>query len=91
MHFTAKSVDAVKHRCQSLVISCYEGGKLSPSADAINTASAHYLEQLIKRELFQAKAGQTLLLLNPQGLAAERLVLVGLGAQAKDGSIGSAD
>lgn len=87
MHFTAKSVDAVKHRCQSLVISCYEGGKLSPSADAINTASAHYLEQLIKRELFQAKAGQTLLLLNPQGLAAERLVLVGLGAQAKDGSV----
>lgn len=90
MHYTAKVVDAVKQRSQCLVVACYENGKLSPTAAAINQADAQHLATLITREQFQAKAGQSLLLLNPQGIAAERLLVLGFGATGKDGSI-SAD
>src|SRR5690606_11184045 len=87
MQYTAKVVDVIKQRSQCLIVACYEGGKLSPSASAISSADARNLEQLLKREDFQGKAGQTLLLLNPRGIAAERLLLVGLGSQAEDGSV----
>ena len=50
MHYTAKVIDAVKQRSHCLVIACYENGKLSPSAAAINQADAQQLELLIKRE-----------------------------------------
>lgn len=90
MHYTAKVIDAIKQRSQCLVIACYENGKLSPSAAAINQADAQQLEQLIKREQFQGKAGQGLMHLNPQGIAAERLLVLGCGAKNKDGHV-SAD
>jgi len=87
MQYTAKVVDVIKQRSQCLIVACYEGGALSPSASAISAADARNLEQLLKRENFQGKAGQTLLLLNTQGIAAERLLLVGLGPQMQDGSV----
>lgn len=87
MHYTAKVVDAVKQRSQCLIVACYDGGKLSPSANAVNSADGQQLEQLIKREAFGGKAGQTLLLLNPHGIAAERLLVLGFGSQTKDGAI----
>lgn len=90
MHYTAKVVDAIKQRSQCLVIACYENGKLSPTAAAIDQADAHQLETLIKREQFQGKVGQSLLLLNPQGIAAERLLVLGFGSTTKNGSV-SAD
>ncbi len=89
IQFSAKVIDPVKQATQCLVIACYEGVKLSPSASAVNAADAHQLETLLKREGFQGKAGQSLLLLNPQGIAAERLLVLGFGT-AKDGNV-SAD
>lgn len=87
MHYTAKVIDAIKQRSHCLVIACYENGKLSPSAAAINQADAQQLELLIKREKFQGKAGQGLMLLNPQGIAADRLLILGCGAKNKDGQV----
>ena len=89
MHITAKILDAVKQSTQCLVVACFEGGKLSAAANAINAADAKQLEALLKREKFDGKAGQSLLLLNPQGIAAERLLIVGLGAHDKQGNISS--
>ena len=89
IQFTTKTIDPIKHTTQCLVIGSYEGVKLTASASAVNTADAHQLEALLKREGFQGKAGQSLLLLNPQGIAAERLLVLGLGA-IKDGHV-SAD
>lgn len=89
IQFTAKTIEPIKYATQCLVVASFEGGKLSPSASAISTADAHQLEALLKREGFQGKAGQSLLLLNPHGIAAERLLVLGFGA-TKDGNV-SAD
>lgn len=89
IQFSAKVVEPVKQTTQCLVVGSYEGIKLAPAASAVNVADAHQLDALLKREGFQGKAGQSLLLLNPQGIAAERLLVLGFGA-TKDGHV-SAD
>jgi leucyl aminopeptidase len=89
MQITAKILDAVKHPSQCLVVACFEGGKLSAAASAINAADAQHLETLLKREKFDGKAGQALLLLNPQAIAAERLLVIGFGALDKHTSVSS--
>src|SRR6478736_3375041 len=90
MQITAKILDAAKHSTQCLVVASFENGKLSATGVAINAADAGQLEALLQREKFGGKVGQTLLLLNPQGIAAERLLVLGFGSQDKKGNI-SAD
>jgi len=89
MQISAKILDAVKQSTQCLVVACFEGGKLSAAASAINAADAKQLETLLKREKFDGKVGQSLLLLNPQGIAAERLLIIGFGAPNKGEQQGS--
>lgn len=87
MQITAKLIDTVKLSTQCLVVACFEDRKLSSSANAINSADAQQLETLFKREKFTGKFGQSLLLLNPQGIAAERLLVLGFGNLDKEGKI----
>lgn len=87
MQYTAKTLDAIKQRSHCLIVTCYEGAKLSETAAAVNAAGQQQLETLLKREEFQGKAGQTLLVLAPTGIAADRLLLLGLGAPDKEGAI----
>lgn len=89
IQFSAKVFDPVKQQSQCLVVAVFEGLILSPSASNVDHADAHQLTALLKREAFQGKAGQYLLLLNPQGIAAERLLVLGFG-NMKDGKV-SAD
>jgi leucyl aminopeptidase len=86
IQFSSKLVEPLKQGTDCLVIGCYEGLKLNAAGSAINAADAQQLESILKRENFQGKVGQTLLLLNPQGIAAARLLVLGLGA-TKEGSI----
>lgn len=86
LQFSAKIIDPVKHPTQCLVVAVYEGLKLSPTASHIDAADANQLAGLLKRENFRGKAGQCLLLLNPQGVAAERVLVLGFG-EYKDGSV----
>ncbi|GGY69038.1 cytosol aminopeptidase [Cellvibrio zantedeschiae] len=86
MQISAKVVDSVKQSTQCLVVACFDGNKLSAAASAINAADAKQLEALLKREKFSGKVGQSILLLNPQGITAERLLVLGLGEQDKQGS-----
>src|SRR5690625_1939014 len=78
MSFTAKIVAAPTQRSHCLIVAVYEGGTLSPSAQAIEAAGGQ-LKALCKREGFKGKTGQTLLLLNPEGVTAERVLLLGMG------------
>src|SRR4051812_10459560 len=87
MRITTKILDAVKQSTQCLVVAAFEGGKLSTAASAINAADAGHLETLLKREKFDGKTAQSLLLLNPQGISAERLLIVGFGALDKQGNL----
>lgn len=90
MQINAKALEPLKLSTQCLVVACFDNGKLSTAASAINDADAKHLETLLKREKFTGKAAQSLLLLNPQGIAAERLLIVGFGEQDKHGNV-SAD
>ncbi len=90
MQISAKVLDAVTQSTQCLIVVCFDGSKLSTAATAINAANNKQLESLLKREKFTGKVGQTLLLLSPQGVKAERLLVLGLGEQDDKGDI-SAD
>ncbi len=86
MQITAKPMDAVKQSTQCLVVACFEDGKLSVAANAINAASTKQLDLLLKREKFAGKVGQNLLLLSPPKIAAERLLILGFGVRDKAGN-----
>jgi len=87
MQIAAKIMDVVKQSTQCLVVACFEGDKLSTAASAINLAAAKQLDALLKREKFAGKPGQSLLLLNPQGITAERLLVLGFGSLDKAGNV----
>lgn len=89
MSYSAKIVDALKQRCHCLVVVGYENDLLSPTASLLSQAGSGSTGALIKREKFQGKAGQSLLFLNPEGVAAERVLLVGAGKADDQGAIGA--
>ncbi len=79
MEFSIKnqSIDKVRSGC--LVVGIVEGKKLTPSAKAVDQASAQALSQLLKQGDLPAKAGKTLLLHHLTGIAAARVLLVSAG------------
>ena len=87
MQITAKILDAVKHPSQCLVVASFENNQLSTAASAINAADSKQLEAVLAREKFSGKVGQAVLLLNPQGIAAERLLVIGFGARDKQKAV----
>ncbi|MDD5385134.1 MAG: leucyl aminopeptidase [Gallionella sp.] len=79
MEFSIKQSSSEKQRSGCVVVGVYEGGKLSPAAQALDKAAAHHLSDLIARGDMNGKAASTLLLHKLPGIAAERVLLVGLG------------
>jgi leucyl aminopeptidase len=71
------SPDKLKSGC--VVVGIYEGGKLSPAAQALDKAAKHALSDLIARGDMRGKSATTLLLHQIPGITAERVLLVGLG------------
>lgn len=66
-----------------LVIAVIEDSPLGPSATAVNEASGGMIEAMLKSGDIQAKTGKTTLLHSPPGIAAERLLVVGMGKADK--------
>ncbi len=66
-----------------LVIAVVEDGPLGPSAAAVNEASGGMIEAMVESGDIQAKTGKTTLLHRPPGIAAERLLVVGMGKADK--------
>jgi len=69
--------DSVKSGC--VVVGVFDGGKLSTAAQVLDKAAKHALSDLIARGDMSGKAATTLLLHKLPGVAAERVLLVGLG------------
>ena len=78
------SISASPHQTKTpaIAIGVFADGVLSAAADAIDRASNGAVRAVIKAE-FTARAGSTLVLRNLEGVAAPRIVLVGLGKQAE--------
>ena len=78
------SISASPHQTKTpaLAIGVFTDGVLSTAADAIDRASNGAVRAVIKAE-FTGRAGSTVVLRNLDGVAAPRIVLVGLGKQAE--------
>ena len=81
LSFSAKTIDPLKVTSDCLILPCFEKGELSAAAEAVDKATQGELKRLMTREKFQAKPGQSLLLLSVPAIAAERVLLLGFGAK----------
>jgi leucyl aminopeptidase len=81
IEFSIKNDNPLKLQSDCVIIGVYEDKKLSGAAQAVETASAGYLSNILKRGDFDGKADTTLMLHNVPGTASERVLLVGLGKE----------
>jgi leucyl aminopeptidase len=81
MEFVVKGGSLEKQRAGCIVVGVYEGGKLSPSATELDTASGRALNEALSRGDFDGELGTTLLLSRIPEAASERVLLVGLGPE----------
>ncbi len=81
MEFSIKSGSPEKQRSGCVVVGIYDARKLSPSALAIDGASRHYINEVLRRGDHDGKLGSTLLLHKVPHVSADRVLLVGLGRE----------
>jgi leucyl aminopeptidase len=79
VEFSIKQSSPEKQRSGCVVVGVHEGGKLSAAAQLLDKAAAHRLSDLIACGDMNGKSASTLLLHKLPGIAAERVLLVGLG------------
>ena len=81
MEFSTKQSAPEKRATPCIAVGVYAGRKLSPAAAALDRASHGALAEVLDRGDMEGKLGATLLLYRVSGVAAERVLLVGLGAE----------
>jgi leucyl aminopeptidase len=83
VEFSIKQSSPEKQRSNCVVVGVHEGGKLSPAAQILDKAAKHALSDLIAHGDMSGKAASTLLLHKLPGIAADRVLLVGLGKSSE--------
>jgi len=78
MEFSTQNLAPEKLKTAVLAVGVHSGGVLTPAAQAIDTASQGAVQAVLGAE-FKATRGSTLVLRNLPGVAAKRVLLVGLG------------
>ena len=81
MEFSIKSGAPQTGAKGCLVVGVYEPRKLSAAAAGIDRAAKGYLARVVRHGDMQGKPGTTLLMHSVPGVAAERVLLVGLGRE----------
>ncbi|MCP4040825.1 MAG: leucyl aminopeptidase [Gammaproteobacteria bacterium] len=81
MEFNIKSGSAEKQRTGCIVVGVFEKRHLSPSAVQLDKAAKGYLTDVLMHGDLDGTIGQTLLLHNIPGISADRILLVGCGAE----------
>ena len=81
MEFSIKTGSADKVRSGCIVVGVFEPRKLTAQAEAIDAAANKYLTRMVQRGDMEGKSGTTLLLHQVPNVAAERVLLVGLGSE----------
>jgi len=79
VEFSIKQGSSEKQRSACVVVGVYANGKLSPAALALDRAANHHLSDVIAHGDLDGKLASTLLLHAVPGIAAHRVLLVGLG------------
>jgi leucyl aminopeptidase len=81
MEFKSRTGQPAKAKTQCLVAGVYDKKVLSDTAKTLDKASKDYISRIIKKGDMSGKVGTGLLLHEVPGIAADRLLLVGLGAK----------
>ncbi|MDX1557154.1 MAG: M17 family peptidase N-terminal domain-containing protein, partial [Xanthomonadales bacterium] len=83
MKLSLSSSSVAEATTACLVIAVTEDGPFSPSAEAVDQASGGTLSRLVKSRDVSTSLGKTTMLHGLTGLAAERVLTIGLGKAAK--------
>jgi len=81
MHFDTWTKALVELPVDCVAIGVHDDGELSAEARVIDLRCRERLSRLLKRGDFTAKVGETWLVTDVEGIRAERVLLVGLGAK----------
>ena len=81
MDYSVKSGHPEKQRTACLVAGVFEPRRLSGAAQSLDQASGGVLSSHLRRGDLEGRLGQTLMLHNLPGVAAERVLLVGCGRE----------
>jgi leucyl aminopeptidase len=81
MEFSTKSGSSEKQKSGCVVVGIYDGRKLSTAAQSLDASSRKYLSRVLKNGDLDGKLGTTLMLQKLPHVAAERVLLVGLGSE----------
>ena len=81
MHFSVTHESVATLSTGTLIFALDESLELSASALQLDKASNGALQAALKNGDIQGKAGQSLLILQPAGIAAQRILLVGIGKE----------
>jgi len=91
VEFSIKSISPEKAKCDCIAVGVFDNRKLSALALALDKASGGRLTAILRSGDMDGKSGTTLLLHGLPGIAAERVLLVGLGKEADFGDKGYRD
>jgi leucyl aminopeptidase len=81
MEFNTKFAAPEKHQVACVAAGVFESRKLSGAADALDKAAHGQIRELLRSGDMDGKIGTTRLLYRVRGVAAERVLLVGLGRE----------
>ncbi|MCW8945316.1 MAG: leucyl aminopeptidase [Sedimenticola sp.] len=81
MEYHLKSGDPSGQRTACLVLGVYTKRRLSQPAVAVDQASKGHLSKILKKGDMDGETGQSLMLYHVPGIQAERVLLLGLGAE----------
>jgi leucyl aminopeptidase len=82
VEFSTKTGSPEKRATPCIAVGVYAGRSLSAAARALDKASQGGISEVLGRGDMEGKLGSTLLLYRLPGVAAERVLLVGLGTEA---------
>ena len=85
MEFSIKSGTPEQQHTGCMVVGVFESSGLTAAGVELDRASQGYLNRILKRGDMQGKSGRTLLLHNVPRIAADRVLLVGLGQESDFG------
>lgn len=81
LQFNIRTLSPTKFATDCLILPCFEKGELPALAKVVDEATKGEIQRVVAREKFQAKAGQSLLLLSVPSIVAERVLLIGFGSK----------
>ena len=85
MEFSTKFAMPEKHPVACVAAGVFESRKLSGAADALDKAAHGQIREVLRSGDMDGKMGSTRLLYRVRGIAAERVLLVGLGREKEFG------